>query len=170
VQAFASVGAIVAGIIAIAWQVRRTNAAQNERDDKADVRRLQTIWILAYHCRVEIQQMKEVATNWPNEHTRLASKVAAMDAIPVLEIPHVQACIAVLTMVDAYQTLDQAAEQVQRKDMGSPDWKAKHMEAALLNFEFGEKQLRRILILRGTDIPDETYSINGREFPPLPVD
>lgn len=171
-QAIGSVAAIFTALGVVGLQLR----SEARRRKKDEIQQLRVLWMLAYHCRVEMQYAN-AAFNAPGafsfvEPNGLRHKVEALRAIPVLDMPDSDAAIAVLTAVEAYDAFAggtaTAEESAARSATRQAEIFISHSNAALDNFIFAEGRLRLTLRDRGSDIEIErSYSINGQSFPPL---
>jgi hypothetical protein len=182
IGAMATAAAVVAGVQAVRWQVRREAelGAENARADA--VHRLQMLWHAAYVCRVDLQE----ATSGGRIRLVMPEQVVAvMDDLSrrsLLDLPHVGASIAVAAMVANYRVLALSLDDSRLPKIvdGTEQYRwavvnfTRRAEASwsatLLNFEFAETQLRRVLVEHGADIPARvTVRINEVEYPPLPI-
>lgn len=167
-QAIGSVAAIFTAIGVVLWQL--ISEARRRKED--EIQQLRVLWMLVYHCRVEMQYAN-AAFNAPGafsfvEPHGLRHKVEALRAIPVLDMPDSDAAIAVLTAVEAYDAFVGGTAAPEELAARSAEIFISQSNAALENFIFAESRLRLTLRDRGSDIEIErTYSINGQSFPPL---
>ena len=182
VQAYGSIGAIVAGAAAIWWQMKH----QNERDGAVrhaeDVRRLQQLWTLVYHSRVDIDKFiedlgyVEGGGITPDRFIRsgLAPRVESIRRIAVFDIPDADTTIAVQHFIEAWDDFVRGTQFT--RDSHNPVPVRKPIRpaanAAQESFRWAERNLRLSLVARGTDIPSTLFSIkvNGVAYPPLDLD
>jgi hypothetical protein len=172
-QAIASVVTIAVGAIAIRWQVKHAATEQARIRHEDDVRKVVLLWMLAYECRVELKYMSELPSASREDAERLRSKVLALEAVRVFEIPSPLAAAALFAMIDGYKNLTSffqtlATTPTERLKLVRAHLPA-HINAALLNFEFGEQRLRLALVEYSAWPVEHLYSINGVEYPPLAV-
>lgn len=171
VQAIGSVLAVFAAIGIVKFQLdhqRRSTAL-------LEVNRLQAFWTLVYHCRVEMQYFAQAARTGEahlDAPGGLAPKVAALRAIPIVDIPGAKATIAILTVIEAYAVFQSGIEPEEIGNTGIRfprlRWVESHANACQDNFEFAERQLRICLEARNSPLPlHGAYTINGQPFPPL---
>ena len=102
----------------------------------------------------------------------LGAKVAALRQVPVLDIPDAQASIAVLTVIEAYETflVGTAPQPIGNTGVNFPRGGRiqSYSTACLLNFEFAERRIRLSLEDRQGELPiGSQYSMNTVPFPPL---
>lgn len=171
-QAVGTVGAIVATICVVIWQLR----SDARRTKQIQIQQLRVLWMLVYHCRVEMQH-SNAEYRIPGacsfvEPNGLRHKIEALRGIPLLDLPDSDAALAVLTAVDAYDAFASGTATDGQSAEPSGTSQAHnfigHSNVALENFSFAERRLRLTLLSRGSDIEvGRTYSLNGQRFAPL---
>jgi hypothetical protein len=168
------IGSLVATFTAIGvvrWQLK----SEERRRGHDELQRLRVIWTLVYHCRVEMQASAEFDAkndNVPVEPQSLRSKVEALRAIPLANMPDSDAALAVLTAVEAYDnflngTALGSLPTVLNRAFVKRAAYISHSNALLDNLRFCEDVLRQNLRDRGSNTEQErTYVLNGQPFPP----
>jgi hypothetical protein len=167
VQAVGSVAAVGAAIWVVWWQVRH---ARRERVAEGK-RRLQVLWALTYHSRVEVRYARTLAERNPEAFhlpDGLHHKVTALHNVPTLEFPDADVAEAVVTIVESFAAFQAGIAQAEREGpRRRGELLLAHANAAIENFEFAERVIRRSLTERGADIPAGVYLLNGTPYPAL---
>lgn len=171
VQAVGSIAAIAA-----AFSVASRGQRREERrrfDDDTD--RLRVIASAIFHCRVEATIALDSNAWIPTLRLNgLHVQWQALQKISLLEVPDWRASIVVQ---NALSTHAQLAVGIPSIDVGpnalAPGgmqwWEENtrlHLNAAQMSFEELELKVRDILLERGSDVPEQSFTFNGRVYRP----
>lgn len=169
VQAVMAGGAILAAVGTVVWQV----GFARQQHQYEEVRRLQILWMLVYHCRVEMEFVASSEDIRAAEPRSLEFNISALRTVPLLDIVTAEAAIAVATAIEAYAAFcdeRDGGRMGRGLRLGGGDFLKSQVRAAVANFKFAEEKLRMTLRDRGARLPPgAAYSINGRAYPPLEI-
>lgn len=170
-QALGGVVGVFAAVWIVGWQLRHERG--REREEEA--RRTFVLWTLVYHARAALEHAKAGFENNIDAFyipESLIRNAAALEAIPIFDMPGHSAVVAVQTVVGAYKTFTEGVRgRSSPFDRAAAECIRAYGNAIEDNLRFAEVLLRRELNRCGWSerALQSKYTINGIDYPPLQV-